>query len=246
MVNMAAITLGPDLVIHEKVTLGSDHSLLVFTLNVPTDCLKAPFSRINVINLMKRGQGAYRPAIKEREGAVNGRLTELLQQAMIDQTSGVPLTWEESGHIVNSASTMITEWILDAAEQAGGRLQFKGGFTGEKVDTPHLTALKTPLCGDLSVDANKIYRAAVRRHRTRSFRRYADALNKTPMPAAKIFSCQNSRRTRSHCALDPSKLPEYAAHFATTFGHAPTGTRAPNEEFLEDTDPPTPTTYRPL
>ncbi|KAJ3190684.1 hypothetical protein HDU67_006180, partial [Dinochytrium kinnereticum] len=230
---MAAIPLGPDLVIHEELTLGSDHSLLMFTLNVPTDCIKAPFSRINVRNLMKQGQEAYRTALAEQEGNVNRHLTEMLQQAEIDQASGVLKTWEERGYIVNSASTMITEWILAAAEKSGGRLQFKGGSTREKVDTPHLTALKAyaltarrnfltadpndkALMWDLSVDANKIYRAAVRRHRTRSFRRYADVLNKTPMLAAKILSCQNSRRNRSHCALDPTKLPEYAAHFATT------------------------------
>ncbi|KAJ3209742.1 hypothetical protein HDU67_005961 [Dinochytrium kinnereticum] len=212
---MAAITLGPDLVIHEEVTLGSDHSLLVFTLNIPTDCFKAPFSRINVRNLMKRGQGAYRTALEEREGVVNGRLTELLQQAVINQASEVPKTWKERGHLVNSASTMITEWILDAAEQSGGCLQFKWGVTREKVDTPHLTALKayalTARRNFLTADPDdKAFISILQRVAATAPRAFDD----TP-----TRSCQNSRRNRSHCALDPTTLPEYAGHFATTFGH---------------------------
>ncbi|KAI8834084.1 hypothetical protein BC829DRAFT_448544 [Chytridium lagenaria] len=175
MVNLAAVALGPELMVHEEMTLGSDHSLLVFTVNVPTGCFKALFSQ----------------ALEKNKAAVTHRLAELKTEVVPGRERGNFLTWEQRGQVVNEASTL-------------------GGSPREKVDTPHLTALKEyaaearrnflvadpdkGLMWDLSVDTNKIHRAAVPTNR--QLPRLSHA--KTPL------------ENRSLIALDPSKLPRKA------------------------------------
>jgi hypothetical protein len=51
------------------------------------------------------------------------------------------------------------------------------------------------------------------------------------------MACARARENRAHCALQVDKMPDYEAHFRTTFGADPTGTDVPDREILRQTNP---------
>ncbi|KAI8830710.1 hypothetical protein BC829DRAFT_449600 [Chytridium lagenaria] len=255
--NTLALLLEPDLVVHEDVTLGSDHSLLTIQMTLPGNIWKLPFSRINIQYLTMEGQQAYRDKLVEGRDAVMTRLGLLEVEAAARRVVGTELTWDIRQERVDEASILVLKWLLTAAEDSVGRFQYRGGLTNRGFETPHLLSLRTraaaahrdflveppgprrTILWRQRVDANRIYRAAVRLHKTHMFRSRSDVLTTQPQAAAKVVSCRITRQQRTHCALDPTKMDTYTTYYGTTFGAEPTGTEAPNFAFLDATDPKT-------
>ncbi|KAI8847298.1 hypothetical protein BC829DRAFT_444628 [Chytridium lagenaria] len=94
--NTLALLLEPDLVVHEDVTLGSDHSLLTLQLTLPGNIWKLPFSRINIQQLTGEGQQTYRDKLLEGREAVMTRLGLMEVEAAARRVVGTELDWATS------------------------------------------------------------------------------------------------------------------------------------------------------
>ena len=73
-------------------------------------------------------------------------------------------------------------------------------------------------------DQEREFTEAVRQRKKHLFQESLKDLSQPQARASflKMVSCRQARNSRSHCQLDPAKLPSYSSYFASTFAGSPT------------------------
>ena len=204
--------------------MGSDHC--PFTCVVNTECPPVKdFSRWDVRKLL---DGETRSLFVNRLQSTQQRcLNDMLNKSVEDQ-------WR-----------IFKDWIGQAAEESCGSIKVKTRTLRRDFWTPTLLAQQREI--DIArrnlveyplppmfqaslrhqlLSQEHVFQAAIKQRRKQLFQ---ETVTNLCQPQAKnsfmkLISCRQARRKRTQCALDPTNLDQYGAHFQSTFAGEPTAT----------------------
>ncbi|KAJ1568363.1 hypothetical protein HK405_002729 [Cladochytrium tenue] len=186
-----------------------------------------PFERLNIRRLLARPR-RFRKNLR-RTATLVDEAVEAAQRRLDEPDVG---TWEQRREVVEKAAEAVTRWVTGAAVATAGRTRFRGGDGGPAIEEAHLVALQgqrdaARARAEAAVPGSynsffswaefralcRIVRAASRRFRRRVFSAASDERLADAAGEAKRLRCARQRAERGRSALDPTRLPEYAAHF---------------------------------
>jgi hypothetical protein len=233
-----------NLIIHEDESLGgSDHRPLTFATPDPQDFQKKAFERWNVRKLAYLDvREQYLAALASTREQTRSELVRLSQ----DLAAPDLIPQERKQEVIDAMWTTIKDWYSGAAMASCGRFTFKSyvrrdfwteALNEKKVEciimNRELSALidsRRPLGIRLAAQrrltqANQEYREMLSARRSEIFENVVNDLSQPQNAGAfmRMVKGIQKRRTKTGCALDPSKINEHAQYYTNTFGGVPSG-----------------------
>ena len=250
----------PDHVIHlggeiheyqicEEIVTQSDHLPLVFNINASIDTIDKKYSRIQIGKLREKEvrNEYYRKMMMEFQNIM--KYLGMTPRPKRDHPLEARQTYADTIYGKFCAK------LLEALEEVVGRKLVVRRRTRRDFKTEDIRKAEQDLLDlrYLERHGNTEQRRFANQHigyrkqrlaklvqerRKEIFDQMAEAIDQGQIHVfQKMVSCMKGRALKTGCQLDWTKLAEYNRHYESTFGGTPGGTRTPDEDLLEQTDP---------